>query len=159
MHPHILHFLNIQGILIPAVQIDHENYDGSGYPENLAGDQIPIGARVLRVCDTYAAPCHRQFMALVLIETVLLCHAVSQIADTDSMPQFLRGIMEEKQTILAAGAGGASKFVFGADHIERVENVKDVAQSSVCFTWGSSSPGRPTIKSMLILSKPDSLAM
>lgn len=37
-------------------------------------------------------------------------------------------IMEEKQTILAAGAGGASKFVFGADHIERVENVKDVAQ-------------------------------
>lgn len=37
-------------------------------------------------------------------------------------------IMEEKQTILAAGAGAASKFVFGADHIERVENVKDVAQ-------------------------------
>lgn len=37
-------------------------------------------------------------------------------------------IMEENQTILAAGAGAASKFVFGADHIERVENVKDVAQ-------------------------------
>ncbi|MEH2959077.1 coproporphyrinogen dehydrogenase HemZ [Candidatus Merdisoma sp. JLR.KK006] len=37
-------------------------------------------------------------------------------------------IMEEKQTILAAGAGAASKFVLNADHIERVENVKDVAQ-------------------------------
>ena len=37
-------------------------------------------------------------------------------------------IMEEKQTILAAGAGASSKFVFAADHIERVENVKDVAQ-------------------------------
>ena len=37
-------------------------------------------------------------------------------------------IMEEKQTILAAGAGGSSKFVFAADHIERVENVKDVTQ-------------------------------
>jgi oxygen-independent coproporphyrinogen-3 oxidase len=36
--------------------------------------------------------------------------------------------MEEKQTILAAGAGAASKFVLNADHIERVENVKDVAQ-------------------------------
>ncbi len=37
-------------------------------------------------------------------------------------------IMEEKQTILAAGAGGATKFVLNPDHIERVENVKDVAQ-------------------------------
>ena len=37
-------------------------------------------------------------------------------------------IMEEKQTILAAGAGGASKFVLRPDRIERVENVKDVAQ-------------------------------
>ena len=37
-------------------------------------------------------------------------------------------IMEEKQTILAAGAGGASKFVLRPDRIERVENVKDVGQ-------------------------------
>lgn len=37
-------------------------------------------------------------------------------------------MMEERQTILAAGAGGAAKFVFSPDRIERVENVKDVAQ-------------------------------
>ncbi len=37
-------------------------------------------------------------------------------------------MMEEKQTILAAGAGGATKFVFSPERIERVENVKDVAQ-------------------------------
>ncbi len=37
-------------------------------------------------------------------------------------------IMEEKQTILACGAGASTKFVFSADHIERVENVKDVKQ-------------------------------
>ena len=40
-------------------------------------------------------------------------------------------IMEEKQTILAAGAGASTKFVFAADHIERVENVKDVKLFSV----------------------------
>ncbi len=33
----------------------HENYDGSGYPDNLKGTDIPWGARVLRTCDVFAA--------------------------------------------------------------------------------------------------------
>lgn len=33
----------------------HENYDGSGYPANLVGDQIPIGARILKICDVFFA--------------------------------------------------------------------------------------------------------
>ncbi len=33
----------------------HENYDGSGYPDNLSGEAIPLGARIIRVCDVYAA--------------------------------------------------------------------------------------------------------
>jgi diguanylate cyclase (GGDEF)-like protein len=33
----------------------HERFDGSGYPNGLAGDQIPIGARVIAVCDAFTA--------------------------------------------------------------------------------------------------------
>ena len=33
----------------------HENFDGSGYPERLAGDQIPLAARIIRITDTYDA--------------------------------------------------------------------------------------------------------
>jgi HD-GYP domain-containing protein (c-di-GMP phosphodiesterase class II) len=33
----------------------HENYDGSGYPDGLAGDNIPTGARVIRVADAFDA--------------------------------------------------------------------------------------------------------
>ena len=33
----------------------HEHFDGSGYPLGLAGDQIPIGARIILACDAYHA--------------------------------------------------------------------------------------------------------
>ena len=33
----------------------HENFDGSGYPDNIKGEMIPIGSRILRICDVYAA--------------------------------------------------------------------------------------------------------
>lgn len=33
----------------------HENYDGTGYPDNLIGEQIPLGARILRICDVFVA--------------------------------------------------------------------------------------------------------
>ncbi len=38
-----------------SILYHHENYDGSGYPENLSGENIPMGARILRVCDVFAA--------------------------------------------------------------------------------------------------------
>lgn len=38
-----------------AVHHHHENFDGSGYPSNLAEEKIPLEARILRVCDVFAA--------------------------------------------------------------------------------------------------------
>lgn len=41
--------------VLESILYHHENYDGSGYPSNKAGEEIPIGARILRVCDVFAA--------------------------------------------------------------------------------------------------------
>ncbi|MCD6150572.1 MAG: diguanylate cyclase, partial [Deltaproteobacteria bacterium] len=39
----------------PAILHHHESYDGSGYPNQLSGNNIPITARILALVDTYAA--------------------------------------------------------------------------------------------------------
>jgi two-component system, cell cycle response regulator len=39
----------------PLVRSSHEAFDGSGYPDGLAGDAIPRGARVIAVCDAFDA--------------------------------------------------------------------------------------------------------
>lgn len=41
--------------ILEAVLHHHENMDGSGYPDNLAGEEIPYGSRIIRVCDVFAA--------------------------------------------------------------------------------------------------------
>ena len=41
--------------LIPIVKYHHEHIDGSGYPEHLKGDEIPLSARIVAVADTYHA--------------------------------------------------------------------------------------------------------
>jgi diguanylate cyclase (GGDEF)-like protein len=38
-----------------AVRSSHERYDGRGYPDGLAGEDIPLAARIVAVCDTYDA--------------------------------------------------------------------------------------------------------
>lgn len=40
---------------IPIILHHHERYDGTGYPFRLKGEQIPIGARILAVVDTFEA--------------------------------------------------------------------------------------------------------
>jgi two-component system cell cycle response regulator len=37
------------------VRASHERYDGSGYPDDLKGGQIPLGARVVSICDAFDA--------------------------------------------------------------------------------------------------------
>jgi two-component system cell cycle response regulator len=37
------------------VRLSHERWDGGGYPDGLTGEDVPIGARIISVCDTYDA--------------------------------------------------------------------------------------------------------
>ncbi len=44
-----------RGPIEQAVRYHHENFDGSGYPHGLSGEDIPVGARVIMLADTMDA--------------------------------------------------------------------------------------------------------
>jgi putative two-component system response regulator len=44
----------------PIVRHHHEHWNGSGYPDKLAGEAIPIGARIVSVADAIEVMCSRQ---------------------------------------------------------------------------------------------------
>ena len=41
--------------IAPIVRASHERWDGRGYPDGLAGEAIPLEARIVAVCDAYSA--------------------------------------------------------------------------------------------------------
>jgi HD-GYP domain-containing protein (c-di-GMP phosphodiesterase class II) len=41
--------------LAPTIRADHERWDGAGYPDGLAGEQIPLASRIVFVSDAYHA--------------------------------------------------------------------------------------------------------
>ena len=76
---HVLNHCDVgEQILAPVVESDellrmvrhhHEHYDGSGYPDGLSGEQIPLGARILAVADTYhAMTCERPYRKAISTE-------------------------------------------------------------------------------------------
>lgn len=48
---------NVPGLahLAPAIRAEHERWDGSGYPDGLAGEEIPLASRITLACDAYHA--------------------------------------------------------------------------------------------------------
>lgn len=53
--------------IVPMIRCHHANWDGSGFPPGLEGEQIPLGARVIHIADAFEAMCserpHRPAMA------------------------------------------------------------------------------------------------
>ncbi len=45
--------LNLSSNILSYIQHHHERFDGTGYPDGLAGEQIPLGARIIAISDSY----------------------------------------------------------------------------------------------------------
>ncbi len=57
LHPvigaNILRPMSFLADIIPFILYHHERYDGTGYPAGISGENIPFGARILALCDSF----------------------------------------------------------------------------------------------------------
>jgi len=75
--------------LIPYVRHHHENWDGTGYPDRLAGEAIPLGARIVAVCDAFSAMCEDRPYGRVLTEADAVAE-LRRCAGTQFDPRVVR---------------------------------------------------------------------
>src|SRR5206468_2632970 len=76
----------------PLILSHHERWDGKGYPQALAGDQIPIGARILTIVDYYdAVTTERPYHSALTMESAigLLTHEMGRALDPNLVPVFI----------------------------------------------------------------------
>ncbi|MGQ9756266.1 MAG: HD-GYP domain-containing protein [Desulfotomaculales bacterium] len=75
--------------IAPLILHHHERYDGSGYPAGLAGEAIPLGARIIALADAYdAMTSHRPYRPAKTHETAL--HEVRQGAGRQFDPSLVK---------------------------------------------------------------------
>lgn len=76
------------------VAAHHEKWDGSGYPRRLAGDAIPLAARIFAVADVFDALCSRRpYKAPMTFENAI------SILERDSGSHFDPGVISAFQPI------------------------------------------------------------
>jgi diguanylate cyclase (GGDEF)-like protein len=81
------------------VRSSHERVDGAGYPDGLAGDAIPLGARIVFACDAFSAmTADRPYAAAVTHE-----HAIAELRRCAGS-QFDTRVVAALGDVLAAGA-------------------------------------------------------
>ena len=96
--------LRLGGLVTPIVRGHHERWDGTGYPDRLAGRAIPLGARIVGVVDAFDAMVHdrpyRPAMTQQQARSELLAHAGRQF-DPDLARAFVAYLDERPDRLLA----------------------------------------------------------
>jgi HD-GYP domain-containing protein (c-di-GMP phosphodiesterase class II) len=87
------------------VRSSHEHWDGTGYPDGLAGEAIPIGARIVSVCDAF----HAMISGRPYAEPISATQAIAELRGNASA-QFDPTVVEAFERVWwVRSAGGMRK--------------------------------------------------
>ena len=112
------------------VRASHERWDGTGYPDRLAGLQIPLGARIVSVCDVYSAMRQKRPYGPVLDEE-------------EALDELRRGAGSQFDPALVAafcvlrGSGGSGRFIRAA----RAGQAQREPEPELAVPAATASPG------------------
>ena len=100
--------------LAPLIRASQEQWDGSGYPDGLAGEEIPLQSRIVNVCNAFVAMlCERPFRKALPRETATMI--VDEKSGSQFCPISVAGL--EKVLEVESRADSAAR----AGHVERHE--------------------------------------
>jgi len=82
----------------PIIKHSHERYDGTGYPDGLKGNDIPLGARIVAVVDAFSAMMDQRVYknANTLEETV---EELKRYAGRQFDPQVVASFLKVLETV------------------------------------------------------------
>jgi HD-GYP domain-containing protein (c-di-GMP phosphodiesterase class II) len=84
------------------VRSTHERWDGGGYPDGLAGEAIPLGSRIILICDAYNAMTEgRPYRKSIGAESAI--EALRRGAGTQFDPELVDLFIEQLAASPAAG--------------------------------------------------------
>ena len=119
--------------VVPIVRHHHENWDGTGYPDGIKGEDIPIGARILSVVDCYdALTSDRPYRQAMTNEAAL--DILRARRGTMYDPQVVDVFMRTYQTVMppadsvvhpAARAVGAARAMTAADETAEIPTPRE----------------------------------
>jgi putative nucleotidyltransferase with HDIG domain len=103
------------GDVIPMIRGHHERWDGHGYPDGLAGEQIPLAARILCVADVYdALTSHRPYRRAFPQDDALRLMAADtgRAFDPDILLRFFRVVPGLAQAVDSSAENGGAHRPF-----------------------------------------------
>ena len=78
---------------IPIIRHHHERFDGKGYPDGLAGDEIPLGSQILAVADSFVAMLtNRPYKKPIKIEKVVA--EIKKQSGSQFNPQVVKAFLQ-----------------------------------------------------------------
>ncbi len=91
---------SIHKVVHQAVYYHHENWNGTGYPDKLKGDAIPLEARIIRVADTFDALTQSRGYRMPLTEDQA---ATVMMHDQDTSQIFAPDVFQAFLEVIAKG--------------------------------------------------------